>query len=177
MAVLSNEIGMSSPESESTGDSSHENNLYYDRQFQNKLLQVDEDSDIQVYEKRLSNSGNNVKLNSRQNRSDNKGDDISGWFPSAKFVGRRTDLGNFKSDPKPQNTFIHPWKDYKRTKKEETYSFKHYTDHGRYIEQYRNEHGCHSSHYRSATHLGEMRRIAFQVHVSSLLYIHNKLYS
>ncbi|XP_052790219.1 uncharacterized protein LOC128224424 isoform X2 [Mya arenaria] len=159
MAVLSHEIGMTSPENHTKHDSSHEHNLYFDKQLQNRLLQVGEDLDIQTYESKLSKTGSNVK-NSKSNKSENKAEDITGWFPSAKFVARRTDLGNSKVETKPANTFIHPWKDY-RTKKEDSFVFKHYTEHRKYIDQYRNEHGCYNQQ-RSAGQIGEMRRVAFQ---------------
>lgn len=155
---------MTNVENENKTDSSHDFNLYVDRQLQNKLLQIDEDSDIEAYENKLSKQGNNVKTG-RSGKYDSKTDDIAGWFPSAKFVARKCEFGANGVKPAEQtkaSTFIHPWKDY-RAKKEESFVFKHYTEYRKYIEQYRNEHGCHNSRFPSGNQFGEGRRVAFQV--------------
>ncbi|XP_052223172.1 uncharacterized protein LOC127839052 isoform X2 [Dreissena polymorpha] len=163
MAVISNELGMTSQENEKHLESSHEHNLYVDRQLQNKLLQVDEDSDIEAYENKLSKNGSIEKMCSKSKHPVLKVDDIVGWFSSAKFAARRTPVpvSSSRSEQRPTSTLIHPWKDC-RLKKENSFMFKHYLENKKYIEQYRNEHGCHIQQYHSAAQLGEMRRIAFQ---------------
>ncbi|XP_045185569.2 uncharacterized protein LOC123543471 isoform X2 [Mercenaria mercenaria] len=158
MAVLADETGMNSEENNHKNESSHESNLYFDRQLQNKLLQVDEESDNEGYESKLSKSWSNMKLVGKS-KSDTRIEDINGWFPSARFVGRRNEIT--KNDPKPVNNFIHPWKDY-RMKKDDSFVFKHYTEFRKYIEQYRNQHGCHINRFPSGNQFGEMRRTAFQ---------------
>lgn len=158
MAVLSFESGMNSAENDQTNDSSHENNLYADRQLQNRLLQVEEDSDNEAYEQKLSKSCNNLKTTPKV-RLDPRSGSITGWFTSAKFVGRRSELQR----PETKPTFIHPWKDY-RSKKEDSFVFKHYSENKKYIEQYRIEHGCHINRFPSGNQAGDMRRIAFQVY-------------
>ena len=147
------------------GNSSHVHDVFLDKQLQNKLLQADEDLDIEAYESKLSKAGNNVKNGATKVlKTDCTVEDITGWFPNSKFVARqnlgaKTDNQTAKST---KDTFIHPWKDY-RAKKEESFVFKHYNEPKKYIEQYRNEHGCHNTRFSSGNQFGEMRRIAFQV--------------
>lgn len=163
MAVLADEIGMRSGDNVHTNESCHESNVYFDRQLQNKLLQVDEDSDTEAYESKLSKHWGNLKTGGKP-KIDPKIEDINGWFPSSKFVGRKSELT--KVDTKPASTnFIHPWKDY-RSKKEESFVFKHYTEFRKYMEQYRNQHGCHINRFSSGNQMSEMRRTAFQVMLS-----------
>lgn len=158
-----NDFGMTNVENENKRDSNHEFNLYVDRQLQNQLLQVDDDSDTESYEIKLSKSGSNIKNASKQFKGETKIDDITGWFPRTKFIARKPDvISNAKPDTAKTSTFIHPWKDY-RAKKEESFVFKHYTEHRKYIEQYRNEHGCQNSRFPSGNMYGDSRRIAFQV--------------
>lgn len=168
MAVLVNESGMKSDENEPKNESSHESNVYFDRQLQNKLLQFDEDSDTESYESKLSKSWSNLKSGAKSSKSDTRIEDITGWFPSAKFVGRRNDLP--KNETKPANNFIHPWKDY-RSKKEESFVFKHYTEFRKYMEQYRNQHACHINRFSSGNQVSDMRRMAFQVVLSGNYHI------
>jgi len=159
---------MTNVENEKNRNSSHEFNLYADKHLQGQLLQVDEDSDIESYENKLSKSGSNVKVGTKQSRVDGKIDEITGWFSSAKFVARKPDgANNVKADQSKGNSFIHPWKDY-RNKKEDSFVFNHYSDYQMYMEQYRNEHGCYNSRFPSGHQYGDSRRIAFQVS----LFIH-----
>lgn len=163
MAVLVGESGMNNEESDPKPDTSHESNLYFDRQLQNKLLQVDEDLDSDSYESKLSKSWCNLKTGAKVGKSDTRIEDITGWFPSAKFLGRRNDPIKADKEPKQTNSFIHPWKDY-RMKKEESFVFKHYIEFRKYMEQYRNQHGCHINRLSSGNQVGDhLRRIAFQV--------------
>ncbi|KAL4219310.1 hypothetical protein ACF0H5_021889 [Mactra antiquata] len=146
---------MSSAENDQTTDSSHENNLYADRQLQNKLLQLEEDSDNEAYDQRLSRSWSNLKGTTKSHKTV---DSITGWFPNSKFVGRKNELQR----PETKPAFIHPWKDYRSRGKEDSFVFKHYTECRKYIEQYRIEHGCHVNRFPSGNQIGDMRRIAFQ---------------
>lgn len=159
MAVLVDELGMKSEEDDQKNESSHESNVYFDRQLQNKLLQFDEDMDTDSYESKLSKSWSNLKGAKSLSKFDSRVEDITGWFPDAKFIGRRNEI--VKTEPKPTNTFIHPWKDY-RSKKEESFVFKHYTEFRKYIEQYRNQHACHISRISAGNQASDMRRMAFQ---------------
>lgn len=150
---------MTNLDGENKRGSSHEFNVYVERQLQNQLLQVDDDSDVETYETKLSKSGSNIKNTTRQS----KADEINGWFPSVKFVARKPDgANNIKSEQTKTSTFIHPWKDY-RAKKEDSFVFKHYAEYGKYIEQYRNEHSLHNGRFLSGNQYGDSRRIAFQV--------------
>lgn len=160
MAVLAAESGMNSEENDRNSESSHKSNLHFDRQLQNKLLQIDEDSDTESYETKLSKSWSNVKGGAKSFKPDSRVEDITGWFPSAKFVARKPENAP-KGESKPANTFIHPWRDY-RSKKEESFVFRHYKEFRKYMEQYRNEHSCQPNRFSSGNQFGEMRRFAFQ---------------
>ena len=166
MAIIANNSGMNSDNgSHDNGNSGHVHVVFLDRQVHNKLLQADEDLDTESYESRLTKPGNNVKSGAnKSHKAVNNAEDITGWFPSSKFVARKhegakSDNQNAKSN---KDSFIHPWKDYK-AKKDENFVFKHYHEPKKYIEQYRKEHGCNNSRYASGNQIGEMRRVAFQV--------------
>ena len=166
MTVAIKSRGMTSESREEKQESSHEFNFFIDRQLQNKLLQADDDllSEKESADKSLvRNNLKSGKVTKTDVKSDKFGD-FTGWFPDQKLVCRKSD--GAKPDLKPrENTFIHPWRDYKRNR-EESYVFKHYTDSRKYIEQYRNEHRSHNNRFSSATFDRDLRRQAFQVNAA-----------
>ena len=165
MTVAVNGRGMTSESCTEKQEAKHEFNFFIDRQLQNKLLQADDDLLTENDNSDKAINRNNVK-SGRVTKSENKSDkfgDFTGWFPDQKFSCRKLDGAN-KTEQKPkESTFIHPWRDYKRNK-EEGYTFKHYSDIRKYIEQYRKEHTCHNQTSRfSSGGPDRERRYAYPV--------------
>ena len=164
MTVAVNGRGMTSESSEEKQEIKHEFNFFIDRQLQNKLLQADDDLLAEKDNSDKTIIRNNIK-SGKVTKTDTKVDrfgDFTGWFPDQKLACRKLDGAKTEQKPR-ESTFIHPWRDYKRNR-EEGYTFKHYSDIRKYIEQYRKEHSGHNQTNRfSSGGPDRERRYAYPV--------------
>lgn len=133
-------------------ESSHEYNYFLDRQLQNKLLSIDEESTE-------SNVKFQISTETKPSKPVNKCDDITGWNPSKKSLRKPEKENKVKDTPTP---WINPSKSTKQ-QIQDNFLFRHYADYRDYIEQYRQEHSCIAAMMSPTNReLNEMRKIAIQ---------------
>lgn len=145
-----------------------------DRQLQNKLLAAD---DIFDQPKQTTLSGASALRPS--NLKDSKFCEVTGWSPDERVVLRRPEHDPSLSKPKTSVGAREYLLARDRSKKDlhadSNFSFHHYPESHRYIEQYRREHTCTDSINSASTRndfLELQRFYAYRAHAGSPLYTH-----
>ncbi|KAJ8300517.1 hypothetical protein KUTeg_022036, partial [Tegillarca granosa] len=133
-------------------ESSHEYNYFLDRQLQNKLLSIDDESTE-------PNVKFSISTETKPSKPTSKVDEITGWTPS-KIALRKPEKENKVKES--QTPWINPSKSTKQ-QIQDNFLFRHYADYREYIEQYRQEHSCIAAMMSPTNReLNEMRKIAIQ---------------
>ena len=131
-------------------DRKHDYSIARERQLQNKLLAAD-DIFEQPKQTTLLGSANALRPS---NLRDSKFCEVTGWCPDDRSVLRRPENDNSLSKPRTSVGARDSLLARDRSKKElpdSGYTFHHYPESHRYIEQYRREHTCTDSTNSAST--------------------------
>ena len=116
----------------------HEQSFAKDRQLQNKLLAADDF----LQEQQTTQLASAISLGVRSNPKENKFLEVTGWLPDDKVSLRKPENDSKPKSVPTRETLLLARERARNENSDKNFSFYHYPESHRYIEQYRREHTC-----------------------------------